>query len=69
MKRVALTFRVLHSLHTDFHAPPSDTRCSLDGPCPSPGVRKLNLDPYGDILPNATLDEDSAWEVGARCPI
>ena len=36
---------------------------SLDGACAYPGKRKIDLDPYGDILPNTTWDEDAAWVV------
>ena len=46
-----------------FHHCFTDTWHSLDGPCAHPGFRKIDLDPYQDILPNATLNEDAAWVV------
>ena len=36
---------------------------SAGGACENPGLRRLDLDPYRDILPNITDNEDTDWTV------
>ena len=36
---------------------------SEEGACENPGMRKLDLDPQRDILPNVTDDEDTDWSI------
>ena len=39
---------------------------SAEGACENPGLRSLDLDPYRDILPNITEDEDTDWTVSTH---
>ena len=39
---------------------------SNEGACENPGLRSLDLDPYHDILPNITDNEDTDWTVNTH---